>query len=431
MIEKMNALIEERNKVDTDQRALLDKADSESRSLNADETTEYENMDVRFGELTTEIDEIRGEQEKHRERQEAIEARKEMLKETPQKAEKPIPEKAKKADENDVAVDFRATPEYEKEFKQFIKGQRTADEVRSKFGEKRAYQVDDDATGGFIVAPVQFVADLIQDLKNLTFVRQFCDSIDMPNAQKVSWPVLSATVADSDWVPELQMGGEESTMGFQNYNLTPSPSAKYIKVSNTLLRMAAINLEALVRTELAYKFGITEEKAFLQGDGANKPLGCMIASDQGITTARDVSDGNTSGAIKGDNLINCKYKMEAQWRQNCRWIFHRDAIKQIRKLKDGDGTYLWKAGISSDRPDTILDYPVHESEYQLNDFSASAYVGILGDFSFYKIVTAMNMEIAVAKELYLATNQTGYFARMEVGGGPVREKAFVRVKLGT
>ena len=53
-----------------------------------------------------------------------------------------------------------------------------------------------------------------------------------------------------------------------------------------------------------------------------------------------------------------------------RWAEDMNTLLHLRKFKDGEGNYLWKAGISSDRPDTILDFPVHESEYMSNTFSA-------------------------------------------------------------
>ena len=100
----------------------------------------------------------------------------------------------------------------------------------------------------------------------------------------------------------------------------------------------------------------------------------------------------------------------------------------IRKLKTGDGEYLWKPGLT-DRPDTILEIPVEESEYVPNTFTTSLYVGILGDWSFYWIADALNMNIQVLAELYAETNQNGYIGRKETDGMPVLEEAWVRVKL--
>jgi HK97 family phage major capsid protein len=64
-----------------------------------------------------------------------------------------------------------------------------------------------------------------------------------------------------------------------------------------------------------------------------------------------------------------------------------------------------------------------------NTFTASQYVGILGDFSSYWILDALSMAIQVVVELYAATNQNGYIIQAEIDGMPVLAEAFARVKL--
>ena len=78
--------------------------------------------------------------------------------------------------------------------------------------------------------------------------------------------------------------------------------AKRIKVSQQLLRQALIGPEGLVLDRLAYKFVVSQEKAFLTGSGAGRPLGVFKASPIGISTARDVATGNTTTAIGFDGL---------------------------------------------------------------------------------------------------------------------------------
>jgi HK97 family phage major capsid protein len=104
-------------------------------------------------------------------------------------------------------------------------------------------------------------------------------------------------------------------------------------------------------------------------------------------------------------------------------------VKQIRKLKDGNGQYIWQAGIAGLRPSTILDLPYFLSEYMPSTFTAGQYVGILGDFSYYWIAEALNMEVRRLNELYAESNQTGFIARSEIDGMPVLSEAFVRVQL--
>ena len=99
----------------------------------------------------------------------------------------------------------------------------------------------------------------------------------------------------------------------------------------------------------------------------------------------------------------------------------------VRKLKDSQNQYLWQPGLAGGaRPGTIMDVPYRISEFAPSTVAANSYVAILGDFSHYWIVDALNMDIQVLNELYAATNQVGYVARMETDGMPVLEEAFVR-----
>ena len=218
-------------------------------------------------------------------------------------------------------------------------------------------------------------------------------------------------------------------MSFGKRELHPHPAAKRILVSTFLLNNAVLSVDQIVRDQLAYKFGITQEKAFLTGSGAGQPLGVFNASPNGIDTDRDIATGNTATAIGADGLINAKYALKAQYQKTARWIFHRDAISGIRKLKNGDGEYLWQPGVVGDKPDTILELPFFISEYAQNTFTTGKYAGIIGDFSFYWIADSMEFSIQVLKELYAESNQIGYIGRMECDGQPVLSEAFVRVKL--
>jgi HK97 family phage major capsid protein len=445
MNDKLKKLYDERLKIDSDQKQLLETADNEKRGLTPDEETNYQNMDQQFAKVNAEIkvEETKENRAKEHERRalEFKEIQNDPVKSQPQKqeremdadAEKRAIERRKDPIRNGID-EWRSRPEYVNAFRSVLMGQMSAKEARTDLPVelRRTLQADKDTVGGFLVVPEVFMTDLISDLKDLVWMRQLARNIAMPRADRIAWPILDDTFDDSNWTAELKTGSEDAAMDFEKMSLSPHPSAKRVKVSGTLIGKSSIDVEALVRAELSYKFGITEERAFLTGDGGGKPIGVFTAASAGglgITTGRDVSTGNSATEIKADNLIDVKYSLKAQWRKNATWIFHRDAIKMIRKLKTGAGDYLWKAGISSDRPDTILDFPIRESEYAPSTFTTGLYVGILGDFSYYLIVTALDMRVAVLNELYAETNEIGYIGRMEVDGAPIRENAFVRVKL--
>ena len=217
-------------------------------------------------------------------------------------------------------------------------------------------------------------------------------------------------------------------MSFGGRELHPHPLAKRIKMSRKLM-MKVPSAEDLVIRRLAYKFGITQEKAYLLGSGARQPLGVFVAHASGISTGRDVSTGNTATAVTFDGLTEAKYTLKQQYWPNARWMGHRDLFKMVAKLKDNDGQYLWRESVRVGEPDRMLGFPIAMSEYAPNTFTASQYVGVLGDFSHYWIADSMAMEFQRLMELYAETNQVGIIGRLDSDGQPTLEEAFVRVKL--
>lgn len=175
---------------------------------------------------------------------------------------------------------------------------------------------------------------------------------------------------------------------------------------------------------------MTEEKGFLTGSGAQQALGVFTVSDQGITTGRDVATGNTTSSPTFDGLIEAKYSLKPQYWGRAEWMFHRDAVKKLAKLKDGEGRYIWQESVRVGEPDRLLGLPFILSEFAPNTFTTGLYVGILADWSKYWIADSLSMQVQRLSELYAESNQIGFIGRLEVDGMPVIEEAFVRVKLG-
>lgn len=295
--------------------------------------------------------------------------------------------------------------------------------------ELRAFQADSDTEGGYLVAPQMFVAELIKFVDDLVFIRGLATKYTVDKAASMGAPSLDTDAADTDWTSELLTGSEETTMRFGKREMYPHPLAKRVKVSKKLIRVATMPAEQIIMERIGYKVGVTQEKAFLTGTGNKQPLGLFTASNDGITTARDVSTGNSTTSIGWDGLVEAKYSLKGAYWGKAQWLFHRDALKQITKLKDGDGAPLWRPSYQAGEPDMILGSPLMMSEFAPNTFTTGQYVGMFGDFSKYWIADALDLQIQRLTELYAETNQDGFIARMETDGMPVLAEAFARVKL--
>ncbi len=295
--------------------------------------------------------------------------------------------------------------------------------------ESRNLQVDIDTDGGFITAEEQFVNELIKELDDKLVVRQVSRKFRVATAQSLGAPKRTAKMSTFAWGQEVVAPTADTALKFGKRQLHPHPLTGEILVSRALMRMGLISPDVIVREEMARDAGETQETAFMTGSGSGQPLGIFTADAEGISTSRDVSTGNTSTAMTFDGLFEAFFSLKDGPRNSSTWIFHRDGVKQLRKLKDGDGRYIWEQSVRAGQPDTLMNRPVLDSEFAPNTFTASLYVGIVGDFSHYWIADAMDMDIQMLQELHARTNQIGFIGRLSTDGAPVLEESFARVKL--
>jgi HK97 family phage major capsid protein len=332
---------------------------------------------------------------------------------------KPLGEK-RGEDPEDKSKEYRSA---------FAKYVRDGERARYSDAELRAIQADNEATGGMFMAPNQFVNEVIKAADNTLVVADIARVFNIGTAQGLGAPSLDSDVDDADWTPEIKAAAETDDPKFGKRELTAHQLTKLVKISNKLLGGSGFNIEGFIQERLGYKFGITQEKTFMTGDGSQKPLGLFTASTQGISTSYDISTGNTATEITFDGLMEALYDLKEGYIRNATWLFHRSAIKNIRKIKDGNGQYIWQSAVTGGNPAMILDRPYRTSEYVPNTFTTGKYVGIIGDFKYYWIIRRGLMAIQVLKELYALTNQTGYIGRLEVDAMPALGEAFRRVKL--
>lgn len=443
-LDKIKELGEEREKVIKIQETINDKAVEENRALTPEEQEQWDNADKDFEKYTNEIEALRTADEKEQKRKDDLEKRRKDMKKNPYND--PIrPDPNNNDEDTRDLVDLPESGEFRtalQAYREITGGKLGTKEYRDLFNralsgdinaahEVRALQADLDASGGFLVAPEQFTTELIKDVDNMAVVKSKAKNIYVAKAASYGAPALQDDPADPVWTSEIKTGDEDSTMDFEKRDLYPHPVAKRIKVSEPLIRKSLLGIDNLVRERLAYKLEYVAETAFMTGDGTNKPLGLFTGSNLGISTSRDVTAHNTTTALKADNIVDTFYNLKAQYMQKAEWIMHRDVVKMIRKLKTGEGEYIWQSGLAENAKPTIMGRPYTMSEYAPNTFSSAEYMAIVGDFSWYWIVTALNMQVKVLSELYAETNQIGYIIRAEIDAMPVLEEAFSRSKLGS
>tara|TARA_Y100001973_G_C5209218_1_gene344261 strand:+ start:4952 stop:6271 length:1320 start_codon:yes stop_codon:yes gene_type:complete len=297
-----------------------------------------------------------------------------------------------------------------------------------------ALQSDNSEAAGYLVASEQFASELLKEVDDLLFVRQFARVHTVPTAGSLGIRARTAKMSTFNWSSELTVSTSDSALKYGKRVLTPHHLTGGIEVSRDLVRRLGGLVESEVLFEASRDSGEVMEDAYLTGSGSQQPLGVFTASTDGISTSRDVATGSAT-SITFDGLVDAKYSLKSQYRNGgvragARWLFHRDAVKIICKLKDSDGQPLMRPGrgLLDDDPDTILGMPFDESERCPNTFTSGQYVGLLGNWRYYEIADALDLEVQVLFELYAATSQIGYIFRIKTDGMPTLEEAFARLK---
>ena len=161
--------------------------------------------------------------------------------------------------------------------------------------------------------------------------------------------------------------------------------------------------------EFARRIGEKEEDAFINGNGTHKPLGILAATGGaqiGVTTA-------AAEKITADELIDLYYSLKAPYRSNAVWLLNDSTMKQIRKLKSGDGQYLWVPALREGGYDTLLGKPIRISP-AFPEITAGGKSVAFGNFDYYWIGDRKGISFRRLNEKYATTGQVGFLATRRV-----------------
>jgi HK97 family phage major capsid protein len=417
----MRKSIELRNELGTlteQYRGILNRAEEAKRPVNSEEKVSLAKLDTDMDALSESIKMY----EKQEERESKLGGRREGGNPTGD----PVDPKAKKG-----AVGIRASAEYTEAFNRFlVTGEpgNVSPEIRN------ALSSDSDTGGGYLVASEEFATRLIEVVDNEVFMRGLATKSTLKTAQSLGVAARTADMNAATWGAELSFAAADTGLVIGKREFKPHPLSMQALVSKKLLRLNSSSQDLVVR-RIGYGLGIAQEQAFLSGSGAQQPLGVFTPSVNGIDTSRDVVTGSATGFVApstgvspADCLVDALYGLKAQYQAKASWIFHRTIVQAVRKFKDQYGQFIWQPGLIPGQPDRILNRPFYMSEYAPNTLTTGLYVGIIGDFSKYEIVDALDMELQVLMELFALSNQVGYIARTETDGMPVLAEAFTRIK---
>lgn len=296
------------------------------------------------------------------------------------------------------------------------------------YEEQRTLTTGSDTQAGFLNAPQTFVQQLIERVRNEVFIEAASTQHSTTNANGLGFPTLETYPGKIKMITEIGEATEDKALAFGKREFKPHLAKNLIKISDKMLRADGMNAEAIAIDAMTYMISITKEYMYLLGTGNQEPLGLFTADAKGIPTSRDYATDMTQTGFTPDALKGTKYSLKAQYMKTAKWLFHRDAVGQIAKLKDGDGRYMFEMSDQAGAIDTLLGRPLFMSEYVPNTFTAGKYVGLFGDMSKYWTVNSLALRIKRLNELFAATSEVGFLFELEFDGMPVLSEAFTRIK---
>lgn len=382
---KINELRQQRAKAWEKAKTFLDSHRNEKGILSANDTQTYERIEQEIVDLGVEI-----------ERQERIDALERQL-----NSHTSEPITSRPGNYKEELKSMRASDEYNKAFWNHLRRKDNTPELRNSL------TIGEDTEGGYLV-PDEFERTLIEALEEENIFRSLANIIHTSSGDRKI--PISASKGEAGWIDE-EGAYPESDDTFDQVTIGAYKLGTMLKISEELINDSFFDLESYIAREFARRIGSKEEEAFFTGNGSGKPLG--ILADTG--GAEVGVNATSSTAITADELIDLFHSLRAPYRRNAVWILNDSTIKAIRKLKDGNGNYLWQPSLTAGSPDTILSRPVKTSAFMPEIASGIKSIAF-GDFSYYWIADRQGRTFKRLGELYAPKGQVGFLGSQRVDG---------------
>lgn len=361
-------------------------------TLSAEDNATYEKMEQEIADLGREI--------QRRERQDALDA------ELNKPVNQPITNNPANAEKPKTG---RASNEYKEDFGRHLRGKKPLHNVLSE---------SVDADGGYLV-PEEFENQIVRGIDETNIIRSIAKIITTAHDRKIPVAVGHSVAT---WTEE-NAAFTESNPSFGQKQIDAFKLTDLIRVSTELLQDSAFNVEDYIIREFSYAFGVAEEQAFCVGTGTNQPTGIFTENggEVGFTTS-------SATVITIDDVISLIYSLKAPYRKNAVFLMNDATVGLIRKLKDGNGAYLWQPSVQAGQPDKILGFDVYTTPFA-PAIAGGALPIAFGDFQNYWIGDRGGKTVQRLNELYATNGQVGYVATERVDGKVILPEAIKLLKM--
>lgn len=253
---------------------------------------------------------------------------------------------------------------------------------------------------------------------------QVAEIIRTGTGEPMRWPTVNDTTNTGRQVGENAShdAGTDPTFGSVMWNAYTFTS-DIVKVPNELMTDSVFNLAQILGRLLGERLGRIQNTKYTVGTGAGTAKGITLCAAAGVSAA-------SATAIAFDELIDLEHSLDPSRRNlpGVGYMFHDNVLKALRKLKDGEGRYLWQSNANSGAPPTLNTYPYQVNQDMASSIASAAISVLFGELSAYKIRQVGQIVLRRLDERFADTNQTGFLAIMrgdgnllDAGDNPVKK----------
>ena len=287
-----------------------------------------------------------------------------------------------------------------------------------------------DPDGGYLV-PIIIEKNIERLAQSAVAMRRLARIV--PSKGEYTKP-LSKGGATGGWVAEKESRTETDTPTLTLFS--PKMCEIYAQpvITQKLLDMSDFDIAGWLSEEIFDTFTTREGLAFITGDGVSKPHGIidesLMIANASWTYGKTgfITSGHASLLNNADKLVSLQHALKPVYRQNATWLMSDSTFESIRKLKDGEGNYLWRPGLEAGQPDTLLGKPL-ELDDNMPNVDVDGYPVAYGDFKrAYTIVDHVS-GTRLLRDPYTTKGSVAFYTTKRVAAGISNYEALKFMKI--
>jgi HK97 family phage major capsid protein len=250
------------------------------------------------------------------------------------------------------------------------------------------------------VTPETFVAQLLESMEDTSDLVASVRKISTSSGEVMNWPRrLSKVGGTFQHILEAANYPSVTDGDFGLFSLSAHKFGAIAEIPEEALTDPALNIAAIVAEEM--------------GEDLAESLAALIyGGTQGTEITQNIKDslvvtnslGDFSAAFTDgsntiyDALIDVQHSLRQKYRRNATWTVADDLERLLRKVKDGNGDYIWQPAVIAGQPDLLLGKPVASEVLMPN--AADGALGVLyGDLNrFYVLRNVRNVTVKRSDE---------------------------------